>query len=123
MNKEEFAKKLKEFRKAAGLTQQQLSNILGIKRSAYAYYEVGKTSPNLETLTALSKLYNVSIDDLLSVDVPILTDKEQKYINENQIDDSFLDLSDLEKSVIFKIRIMSAKEKKEFIEHLFGMDK
>ena len=36
---------LKACRQKAGLTQAQFAETIGVKRSAYAYYESGRTKP------------------------------------------------------------------------------
>ncbi|MBQ8027327.1 MAG: helix-turn-helix transcriptional regulator, partial [Clostridia bacterium] len=40
-----FAENLKKFRKLAGLRQDDIAKVIGLDRSAYAYYETGKTEP------------------------------------------------------------------------------
>ncbi len=57
--------KIKEARKQAGLTQEQLSEKLGISRSAVAKWETDKGIPDVDNLKILSGLLNVSIDYLL----------------------------------------------------------
>ena len=60
-----LGEKLKEARKQAGLSQEQLSEKLGISRSAVAKWETDKGIPDVDNLKALSKLLNVSVDYLL----------------------------------------------------------
>ena len=50
---------LKTLRKAHGLTQQQLADILKIKRSTYAYYEHG-VNPGNENIKKLASIFSVS---------------------------------------------------------------
>lgn len=57
---------LRTIRKSKKLTQQQLSDAIGIKRSAYAYYEIGKSEPSINTLIKLSEVLDVSLDNLLN---------------------------------------------------------
>ena len=57
--------KIKEARKQVGLTQEQLSEKLGISRSAVAKWETDKGIPDVDNLKILSGLLNVSIDYLL----------------------------------------------------------
>ena len=66
MYTEIFAAKLKQARKDAGYTQEQVAELTGIKRSTIASYEIGRTEPDLETLAKLADFYVVSIDWLLS---------------------------------------------------------
>lgn len=60
-----LGEKLKEARKQAGLSQEQLSEKLAVSRSAVAKWETDKGIPDVDNLKALSKLLNVSIDYLL----------------------------------------------------------
>ena len=68
MNRElrhSFSRRLYELRERAGYTQQVVAEYLHISRSAYTYYETGKTEPDLEKLLLLVDLYRISIADLL----------------------------------------------------------
>lgn len=55
---------LKERRKAAGMTQQEVANVLGVDQSAVAYWERGKYKPRKKRLAALAKLYGCSEEEL-----------------------------------------------------------
>lgn len=57
-----FLKRLKKLRKNKGLKQQELAEILGIKRNTYSDWENGKTEPSFENLIKLVDLLEVSID-------------------------------------------------------------
>ena len=59
-----LAKNIKLFRLYNGYTQQQVADILNVDRSTYAYYESGKSVPDIETIIKLARLYNISIDFL-----------------------------------------------------------
>ena len=113
------------YRKAAKLTQQQVADALGIQRSAYAYYEIDKTVPKLPTLSNIAKLYNISIDQLVNdQEFSVLMANRQEYdeevtAGENLFNDSFNDLSPLEKSIVLKLRVMSAEERKKIVKELF----
>ena len=56
---------LLELRKKNNLTQDELAERLYITRQAVSRWESGETTPNIETLKSLSKLFNVSINTLL----------------------------------------------------------
>lgn len=55
---------IKEARKASGLTQQAVADMLNIERTSYARYETEAREPDLDTLTRLAEIFNVSIDYL-----------------------------------------------------------
>ena len=56
---------LLELRTKKGLSQDALGEKLHVTRQAVSRWETGETLPNTETLKALSKLYDVSINTLL----------------------------------------------------------
>ena len=52
-------------RKLNGLSQGQVAEKIGISRQAYAKWENGLTTPDIEKASLLAKVYGISIDDLL----------------------------------------------------------
>lgn len=62
----EFHEKLQHLRKQFGMTQEQLAEKLFVSRTAISKWESGRGYPNLESLKCISKLFSVSIDELLS---------------------------------------------------------
>lgn len=60
-----FGQKLKDARKKAGLTQEQLAEKLAVSRQAVTKWESDKGLPDVENWKTLSKVLNVSIDYLL----------------------------------------------------------
>lgn len=58
--------KLKIAREKKNLTQQQVSDVIGITRQAISQWENGKSTPDLETLSILCKLYEISPSSILS---------------------------------------------------------
>ena len=61
----DFATKLKEARKAAGMTQEQLASTLSVSRQAVTKWESGKGLPDIENLRLIASALGVSIDYLL----------------------------------------------------------
>lgn len=61
-----FCNNLKDARKACSLTQKQVAISLNVVESCYANWEQGRTEPNVEMLRKLSKILNISIDDLIN---------------------------------------------------------
>lgn len=57
--------RLKQLRLHYQMTQRQVADIMGVERSTYTYYELGKSKPNIELIVKLAQLYNVSTDYLL----------------------------------------------------------
>lgn len=67
----EIANRLVEMRKAHGLSQEELAARLGISRQAVSKWERAESSPDTDNLIMLSRLYGVSLDQLLATDEDI----------------------------------------------------
>ena len=61
-----FAEKLKTIRKQAGFSQEKLAEKLGVSRQAITKWETDAGIPDIENLMAISTLFSISIDELLS---------------------------------------------------------
>ena len=60
-----ISRKLKQFRLAAGLTQEQLANELGVTRQALSNWEQGKTEPDLDMLKRICNVLQVDVRELI----------------------------------------------------------
>ncbi len=63
-----LGKKLSNYRKMLGWTQQQLGEHLNLSAQAVSKWENDLAEPDLITLKALAKLYSVTVDDILNND-------------------------------------------------------
>lgn len=61
----EIGNKLNQLRKLSGMTQEQLAEKLNVSRQTISKWESGGTSPDLESVVKVSKIFYVSLDDLL----------------------------------------------------------
>lgn len=59
-----LAKNIKYLRTAAGHTQNQLSQYLGVERTTVSSYERGVRRPDIDKLRKMTELYHVSIDSI-----------------------------------------------------------
>lgn len=64
----DFGATLKELRKEAGLTQQQLAERLWLSKATVSYYEQSLRYPSPEILVKLSRIFHVSTDYLLGIE-------------------------------------------------------
>ena len=63
--------RLKEIRKQNKLTQEQVANIIGVAKTTYCNYEIGRSEMEFNSIIKLAKYYNVSIDYIAGlVDTP-----------------------------------------------------
>lgn len=64
-------------RKQSNLTQEELAKKLHVTRQTVSTWETGKNMPSLETLHALSQLFNISLEKLLfNEEIEMKKDKE-----------------------------------------------
>ncbi len=56
---------LKKLRTEAGLSQQQLANVVGVSQQSINKYENHGVEPDIVTLIALAKYFNTSVDYLI----------------------------------------------------------
>ena len=71
----EFGKRFKKIRLENKLTQEQVAKALGIDQTNISCWENDKTRPEYENLIKLSKLYDVTLDELLGVENFVFTKK------------------------------------------------
>lgn len=68
-----FETRLYELRKKAGLSQEELANLVGVSRQAVQKWEAGTSRPDLDNLTALAGYFNVTLDWLITGREPELS--------------------------------------------------
>ena len=57
---------LKELRKEMGISRLVAADAMGINRSTYNYYELGKASPNIENAIRIAKFYGLPLDSFIT---------------------------------------------------------
>lgn len=62
------ANRLQQLRKANGYSQEVLAEKLGVSRQSVSKWERGESSPEIDNLVAISKIYGIAIDDLINTD-------------------------------------------------------
>ena len=60
--------RLKALRKEKGLTQSQLGELIGVKKSVICLYERELRNPTIESIVALCQIFNVDADYLIGND-------------------------------------------------------
>ena len=69
MNAKLIAKHLAYLRKNHGLTQDELAEKIGVSRQAVSHWECGVAMPDVGVLLDLSKLYEMTINEILEPDI------------------------------------------------------
>lgn len=88
MNTNIISKYLQLLRKKHNYTQDELAKRLDISRQAVSKWETGAAIPDLEVLLKISKLYGITINDILEPHIPTkkITDFEQlSKVPENEL--------------------------------------
>lgn len=91
----EFNKKLQELRKQKGITQEEVAEKLFVSRTAVSKWESGRGYPNIESLKAISKLFDVTIDELLSGEELLTISEEDNKNKELHIRDLVFGVLDI----------------------------
>lgn len=77
-----IGEQIKNYRKAAGLTQEQVANYLGVSTPAVNKWEKGNTYPDISLLPPLARLLKIDMNELFSFREE-LTEKEiGQFVNE-----------------------------------------
>ena len=106
----EFNEKLQELRKQKGLTQEELAEALYVSRTAISKWESGRGYPSIDSLKSISKLFSVTIDELLSGDELLTIAEEDGRKKEKGIRDIVWGLLDLSVAVLFFLPFFAHRE-------------
>lgn len=60
-----IAENIRFFRKQAGLTQKELAARFGSRKTLISNYEIGRNTPDIETLWELADIFDITIDELV----------------------------------------------------------
>lgn len=69
--------RIKELRKALGLTQQEMADKVGIKRNTIAQYEIGRNPPTDTVVTLICREFDVNEEWLRTGAGPMLVEKSR----------------------------------------------
>lgn len=62
--------RIKEFRAKKGLTQEQLANLVDVRRETIVFLEQGKYNPSLKLAHDVAKVLGAKIEELFIFDPP-----------------------------------------------------
>ncbi len=74
-----FNEKLIELRKQKGLSQEELGYKLNVTRQTVSKWELGQTTPEMDKLVEMSKVFSISVDELIN--------ESEMQTNTNPIED------------------------------------
>lgn len=86
-----FTERLRELRTQNNYSQQDLADKMGVTKQTISQYERGVRKPDMDTLTALCDIFNVSSDYLMGksdVTVRLLNTDDLRRLNSSHQDQS-----------------------------------
>lgn len=106
--------KLMELRLERNSSQADIADLLNMSQQAYSNYENGKSSPSFEMLMDISKIYTVSIDELVGNDgfIKNIEGAHETYSGDTNIG-----------NVVYKMLLLNGKDREcllTFIEFLMS---
>ena len=81
-----FSTNIKLLRNRKGISQEEVANTLGIKRTSLTGYEKGNSAPALKGLIGFSDYYKVSLDLLLKVDLQTYSESKLSQLDRRELD-------------------------------------
>ena len=119
---------LKKLRENCGYTQQQIAEALNIDRSTYAYYESGKTTPDINTIIKLSKIFNVPYTEIFENEenytissVSDVQSEEDEFSSQfgRKQNTHIYELSKKEQQIIIGFRLLSKPLQDEVLDVIY----
>lgn len=106
----EFHEKLQELRKQKKLTQEELSEILFVSRTAISKWESGRGYPSIDSLKAIAEFFGVTIDELLSNKELICIAEKESHQKTQHMRDLVFGLIDCSVAMLFLIPLFGQQE-------------
>ena len=80
----ETANRLYQYRKKMGLSQEELAEKIGVSRQAVSKWERAEASPDTDNLIELSKIYGVTLDEMMLGERPAPEEKSDEPVKEEK---------------------------------------
>lgn len=75
----ELSEKIQKLRKEHNMTQEQFAEKLFVSRTAVSKWETGRGMPSMESLQMIAKLFQITLDELLSTEeIVVIAESENK---------------------------------------------
>ena len=110
----EFGEKIQKLRNQNKWTQEQLAEKLYVSRTAVSKWEGGKGYPNIDSLKDIAKLFDKTIDELLSSEEIIDIAKEENTSNIKRTNNLIYGLLDII-SILFIFLPLYAYKTEDFV--------
>ncbi len=101
--------RLKELREHKNESQQKLAMILNISQTMISRYEKGQAYPDMDTLIAIARHYNISVDYLIE-----FSDDKLPYTKSN--------LPKQEQDLLFLFKRLDSAQKEKAFSYIQGIN-
>lgn len=78
----QFNEKLQQLRKSKNMTQEELSEVLFVSRTAVSKWESGRGLPNIDSIKMIADYFSITVDELLS-SRDVLTIATEEKVNKS----------------------------------------
>lgn len=114
--------RLREVRKAKGLTQEKLGDLIGVGKSAICCYEKETRNPTLEAVIEMIHVFGVSADYLLGADYLIKTiDKDNNDTYVSMTKEEIIFIEELKKNkLVYDILLQDPKRGADLVKKEIG---
>jgi transcriptional regulator with XRE-family HTH domain len=120
MNTNLISRYLQRLRREQGFTQEELAQTIHISRQAVSKWETGAAIPDLDTLLKLSRLYGLTINEILE---PRISDSEvQDFEDIINTDPAWLKkiLDEFEVEAVIKASMGASPAVQNFLQGIYG---
>ena len=114
-----LGQKITELRKTQGLTQEKLSEKLGVSRQTISNWEADSTNPDINQAKEIAEMFQVSLDDLLSVEVEVEAKEEHSVLNALIGKVCYLDAETSDYRISYQVPVEVLDVQKNFIKIRF----
>lgn len=105
---EQMGETIRKYRKARGLSQEKLAEIMRLSREYISRLECGKATVSLDTVVQLSRVLDITVDLLV-----MNRDLKEHAVIEVEIKNQFKDCSEKEKAFLIDCMVALIKVMKE----------
>ena len=106
----ELSKKIKQIRNDNKLTQEQFAEKMLVSRTAVSKWENGTCYPSIDSLKYISKIFNVSLDKLLSSEEILEISKTENQSNISKYNSLLFCLLDIVRIIFIFFRCIHTKQ-------------
>ena len=108
-----IGQRLKKYRNACNLTQEQVSSILNINRTTYTKYETGVSEPSHDLLKKIVAIYGTDFNAILSD-----TDSFERDVYDGKL--PMYNLRKNEQELVIGYRSLNEEQQKKVFESIFA---